>query len=334
MYQPFNWQRIKNLYRGKFMRADVKKMNDEEILKRLSEIGISISIPEFKEAALHAGRPSKLIKKWEPLIDGIGLDKEDFIYEAVIEFWKRYLKNVRCPELVRHSFEEIIDYYEEFQHHNRDTLLGIYGKINTIHQEFIKDDGTPDTDFYIETVGSSYHDIEGFLLELPFELARLGLIDEAINIGRWFSALSSQPENFYRDMGCILAEAGRKEEALKQIEENLKMFPDDIWVVINAGDALYTLGEPKAEEYFLKAYEMAGDNKYDKEGALDRLIDFYKWQGDKEKVQKFEEEFEKLVNPPPPPPRQVINKVKIGRNEPCPCGSGKKYKKCCLNKEN
>ncbi|NTM25437.1 SEC-C domain-containing protein [Enterococcus faecium] len=21
---------------------------------------------------------------------------------------------------------------------------------------------------------------------------------------------------------------------------------------------------------------------------------------------------------------------KIGRNSPCPCGSGKKYKKCCL----
>jgi hypothetical protein len=26
--------------------------------------------------------------------------------------------------------------------------------------------------------------------------------------------------------------------------------------------------------------------------------------------------------------------MKIGRNEPCPCGSGKKYKKCCLKKEN
>ena len=22
-------------------------------------------------------------------------------------------------------------------------------------------------------------------------------------------------------------------------------------------------------------------------------------------------------------------KVEIGRNDPCPCGSGKKYKKCC-----
>jgi tetratricopeptide (TPR) repeat protein len=29
------------------------------------------------------------------------------------------------------------------------------------------------------------------------------------------------------------------------------------------------------------------------------------------------------------PPPAVSNK--IGRNEPCPCGSGKKYKKCCLN---
>jgi hypothetical protein len=25
--------------------------------------------------------------------------------------------------------------------------------------------------------------------------------------------------------------------------------------------------------------------------------------------------------------------MKIGRNEPCPCGSGKKYKKCCLKKD-
>ena len=25
--------------------------------------------------------------------------------------------------------------------------------------------------------------------------------------------------------------------------------------------------------------------------------------------------------------------MKVGRNEPCPCGSGKKYKQCCLKKE-
>lgn len=29
----------------------------------------------------------------------------------------------------------------------------------------------------------------------------------------------------------------------------------------------------------------------------------------------------------------VIVGKKVGRNDPCPCGSGKKYKKCCMNKE-
>jgi hypothetical protein len=28
----------------------------------------------------------------------------------------------------------------------------------------------------------------------------------------------------------------------------------------------------------------------------------------------------------------ALNRPKdVGRNDPCPCGSGKKYKKCCLN---
>jgi len=34
-------------------------------------------------------------------------------------------------------------------------------------------------------------------------------------------------------------------------------------------------------------------------------------------------------------PAPVIKtEPKIGRNDPCPCGSGKKYKKCCMLKNN
>jgi SWIM/SEC-C metal-binding protein len=35
-------------------------------------------------------------------------------------------------------------------------------------------------------------------------------------------------------------------------------------------------------------------------------------------------DLEKALNPPVP-----IQSEKFGRNDPCPCGSGKKYKKCC-----
>jgi len=31
--------------------------------------------------------------------------------------------------------------------------------------------------------------------------------------------------------------------------------------------------------------------------------------------------------------KPVVNKDKVGRNDPCPCGSGKKYKNCCLNNQ-
>jgi SWIM/SEC-C metal-binding protein len=32
------------------------------------------------------------------------------------------------------------------------------------------------------------------------------------------------------------------------------------------------------------------------------------------------------------PQKTKIAEKKVGRNEPCPCGSGRKYKKCCDNK--
>lgn len=35
-------------------------------------------------------------------------------------------------------------------------------------------------------------------------------------------------------------------------------------------------------------------------------------------------DFEKSINPP-----TSIQSEKIGRNDPCSCGSGRKYKKCC-----
>lgn len=45
---------------------------------------------------------------------------------------------------------------------------------------------------------------------------------------------------------------------------------------------------------------------------------------DKEKQKEIEKEYKKT--------KTVVKGEKIGRNDPCPCGSGKKYKKCCGNK--
>ena len=46
---------------------------------------------------------------------------------------------------------------------------------------------------------------------------------------------------------------------------------------------------------------------------------------DEDDVEKATNEVEELIVKKP-----VVNSTKkVGRNDPCPCGSGKKYKKCC-----
>lgn len=37
--------------------------------------------------------------------------------------------------------------------------------------------------------------------------------------------------------------------------------------------------------------------------------------------------------PPPEPKEPLKTGEATGRNDPCPCGSGKKYKQCCMKKK-
>ena len=47
----------------------------------------------------------------------------------------------------------------------------------------------------------------------------------------------------------------------------------------------------------------------------------------------FDEETRKKMYREQRQSQTVRHGKKIGRNDPCPCGSGKKYKHCCMNKE-
>lgn len=61
------------------------------------------------------------------------------------------------------------------------------------------------------------------------------------------------------------------------------------------------------------------DNPIDKELTEEEIKD-----GDISKTAKFQQIWHQSHTP-----WMRINK-KVGRNDPCPCGSGKKYKNCCL----
>lgn len=50
------------------------------------------------------------------------------------------------------------------------------------------------------------------------------------------------------------------------------------------------------------------------------------------KLKSITDMMERVYDEETSSPPFVKDEPKVGRNDPCPCGSGKKYKKCCINK--
>lgn len=72
----------------------------------------------------------------------------------------------------------------------------------------------------------------------------------------------------------------------------------------------------KRREYFARLAEESTDEEF---------------EDDFEEENYFDDDYD---GGPVGPPTTIVGKTRVGRNEPCPCGSGKKYKKCCLRKQN
>ncbi|MEZ4525867.1 MAG: SEC-C metal-binding domain-containing protein [Desulfobacterales bacterium] len=91
----------------------------------------------------------------------------------------------------------------------------------------------------------------------------------------------------------------------------------------------------KGLPFLEKAKYYQGSGGQTKEDLLDAYCEYYnslldETGSDKPQISppggfSYREEYE--------PVQPVRREKKIGRNDPCPCGSGKKYKKCCLMKE-
>lgn len=89
-----------------------------------------------------------------------------------------------------------------------------------------------------------------------------------------------------------------------------------------------------AEWHNLEIIETIGGGPDDSEGKIAFSVS-YAEQGSKKDYRELAL-FRKhdgawyLVSGEPLPAKQVVREFpKTGRNDPCPCGSGKKYKKCC-----
>ena len=68
------------------------------------------------------------------------------------------------------------------------------------------------------------------------------------------------------------------------------------------------------------------------DGYVEFLQKFYDGSEISESIEKFNELMNNAMDKDLEDGDVVLRRIKIGRNYSCPCGSGKKFKKCCIFK--
>ncbi len=182
----------------------------------------------------------------------------------------------------------------------------------------------------------------------------------------WHALLGEEAEELLGSRLKLLLHAGYPERAQVEAEERLRSKPDDFCTLSIAADVYKECGDlERAEALSRRFYELAQEaaGPEDLWAAGHQLSEVLRARGKTEEAEELElavEDDEALAwqqqeedaeaeeaayyepifsaasgsaAPVQPGLRQLagplVKEPKIGRNQPCPCGSGKKYKKCC-----
>lgn len=126
----------------------------------------------------------------------------------------------------------------------------------------------------------------------------------------------------------IIGEKAEKVEGkVSELAERFDMTAEMIVAFIDGLNA--SLEEPFEMETLTEDSEVCININFEKlfklmiEYKAEHLSNLPQWDG------IFDEETRKRLALEQKKSKTIVKGEKIGRNDPCPCGSGKKYKKCC-----
>ena len=159
----------------------------------------------------------------------------------------------------------------------------------------------------------------------------------------------SREASTINDIAHLLVCKGELDAGLKKYNEAMKKAyeADDIKEISRSYHNLGTFHERKAE-YGLALENLFCALAYQKKGDIEAraTIDYITGIRKFIKFKRFSEIGKAAYNNIDPELAKMIDidefvkettvrlaEAKVGRNDPCPCGSGKKYKKCCAAKE-
>lgn len=201
-----------------------------------------------------------------------------------------------------------------------------------------------------------------WLSDVIFDLAGSGRGDEAIlRYDAWAELAGEEGSESLGSRAKLLFRSGQPEAAKAEADRQLSKAPDDFQALSIAADIYRDCGDLEGAELLSRRCYEAAQGAEDAEEQIvagHQLAEVLRARGKKEEAEALEQAIEEVgpwVEEPwdeddddefvsldtataPISSRSpaiagdactVLAPPKIGRNEPCPCSSGKKYKKCC-----
>ena len=166
----------------------------------------------------------------------------------------------------------------------------------------------------------------------------------AIDKDAWREELVERALEIYHSKDALFAAVpGVKEDAMREVEKVILLQNvDKKWM-----DHLETMDELKeyiglnsyAQRDPVAMYRIQGADIFDqmvddiKEDTVRQILTVAPRPQATQRVQVAKPTSEGYASGTPIVRKPVVKSVKVGRNDPCPCGSGKKYKKCCGQNE-
>ena len=322
----------------------------EAIFAKLQELGIDTDRERFADRAKEARNCSTLRENWKQGNERFDL-WDDFPLQATEELWHRLTPDLLCPEIVSRYLDEAIRISEGGSQYRPDSgkrpilqaALPLLDYLESFPANERAERYQEVSDCTMYDYGVVFMDTimnEG--AEMPDEATRLADVLSQADPDRAAS--------YQGDLPFALMRAGRREQALERVQANLVRFPNDVWIRVHAGDVYAEIGDDdSALEFYISAMKATTDpSEWDV--FQDRVMDVLKERGRVEEWEDLQRQAPRpaestdrawTYSPPSPPPSRAVvptpvvspvpfqNGPKIGVNDPCPCGSGKKYKKCC-----
>lgn len=324
------------------------KANDppctKEVYEKLVSAGYSQSEAKDKIGAVVLTEIYDILKK------GQSFDEQK--YQSSLEEMLRQSMDYEDDHHIRtewDAWDELVqEGYESFEEHKESEGLRLWQEAWDIFESIMKQETETETLYGLMESQDYIYPIDGWLQDYEMELGnaekygeRIAFCQKILEIFDW----QDEDDSCFRcGIGESLFREGKAAESYEYYENWLTDEPQNInginsysWILFENGDAEKAYEVIRKVTWgvscyadnsllFMRARQLADYvGKEDESKWYQQKLDAFEnsmkeWETDEDEI------FDEFTAPKQIP---VVKDKKVYPNDPCPCGSGKKYKKCC-----